>query len=165
MMRFFLVTAPPILTMDVKLGNLCNPKEPYDFIYNDLHEYLGKLCETYSYSGTRYNDEIYFYMSRGILNPNILETIPNQQILQSVMIAPSIILSEAWKSDQFKLFYTTIFNNLFEDTPEEKRVLDEQTQSEQHGPLSHLPECYGYTQERWRDGRYHYRWNITSQEI
>lgn len=31
--------------------------------------------------GTRYNDEIYFYMSRGILNPHILEVIPNQQVL------------------------------------------------------------------------------------
>jgi hypothetical protein len=42
--------------------------------------------------GTRYNDEIFFYMSRGILNPNILETIPNHQVLQPVMIAPSNVL-------------------------------------------------------------------------
>lgn len=33
--------------------------------------------ETHSILGTRYNNEIYFYMSRGILNPNIMETIPN----------------------------------------------------------------------------------------
>ena len=73
--------------------------------------------------GTRYNNEIYFYMSRGILNPNIMETIPNQQVLQSVMLAPSIILTEAWESPEFKSFYTSIFNNLFEDTDEERKLL------------------------------------------
>ena len=80
-------------------------------------------------SGTRYNDEVYFYMSRGILNPNILETIPNQQVLQSVMIAPSNVLKEAWESPEFKGFYTKIFNNLFEDSQEERRVLEEETKT------------------------------------
>jgi hypothetical protein len=42
MMRFFLIKAPPILTLDIKLGNLCNPKSPYDFEYNDLLEFMGK---------------------------------------------------------------------------------------------------------------------------
>jgi hypothetical protein len=37
-----------------------------------------KFQPTFLPLGTRYNDEIYFYMSRGILNPNILETIPNE---------------------------------------------------------------------------------------
>ena len=42
-LRFFLVTAPPVLTMDVKLGNLCNPKgDITDFVYEDLQDYLGK---------------------------------------------------------------------------------------------------------------------------
>jgi hypothetical protein len=59
-------------------------------------------------------------MSRGILNPNILETIPNVQVLQSVMLSPSAILSEAWETEEFKNFDTSIFNNLFEDTPEEQ---------------------------------------------
>lgn len=57
--------------METKLGNLTNPSDPFDFKFDDLNEFLG----------TRYNDEIYFYMSRGILNPNILETIPNMQVL------------------------------------------------------------------------------------
>lgn len=81
-LRFLLVQAPPILTMDTKLGNLTNPSNPFDFKFNDLNEYLGKIIENFIMSlGTRYNDEIYFYMSRGILNPNILETIPNDQVL------------------------------------------------------------------------------------
>jgi hypothetical protein len=107
--------------MDVKLGNLCNPKgDISDFVYDDLKDYLGKLAAFLMCLGTRYNDEVYFYMSRGILNPNILETIPNHQVLQSVMIAPSNVLKEAWESPEFKQFYTKIFNNLFEDTLEEK---------------------------------------------
>jgi hypothetical protein len=68
-------------------------------------------------------------MSRGILNPNILETIPNHQVLQSVMIAPSNVLKEAWDSAEFKQFYTKIFNNLFEDTQEERMVLEEETKT------------------------------------
>lgn len=43
------------------------------------------------------------------------------------MIAPSNVLKEAWESPEFKMFYTKIFNNLFEDTLEEKKVLEEET--------------------------------------
>ena len=44
MMRFFLVEAPPVLTLEIRLGNLCNAQEPYDFKFNDLNEILGKCC-------------------------------------------------------------------------------------------------------------------------
>ena len=43
MMRFFLVEAPPVLTLEIRLGNLCNLQEPYDFKFNDLNEILGKF--------------------------------------------------------------------------------------------------------------------------
>lgn len=122
--------------------------------------------------GTRYNNEIYFYMSRGILNPNIMETIPNQQVLQSVMLAPSIILTEAWESQEFKSFYTSIFNNLFEDTADERKLLNGQTAlsatstpDQPPPPLIHLTECFGYRSENWSAEKYHYRWNITENEI
>lgn len=39
------------------------------------------------------------------------------------MLAPSIILSEAWESPEFKNFYINIFNNLFEDNDEEQKLL------------------------------------------
>lgn len=39
------------------------------------------------------------------------------------MLAPSMVLSEAWDSPEFKAFYTSIFNNLFEDTDEERKLL------------------------------------------
>jgi hypothetical protein len=175
MMRFFLVKAPPILTLDIKLGNLCNPEHTDDFLYNDLIEFMGKQSSLSKILGARYNNEIYFYMSRGILNPNIMETIPNEQVLQSVMLAPSIILTEAWESQEFKSFYTSIFNNLFEDTAEEKKSLEIQTtvpiqHSSTHSgsdiaPLSHLPECFGYGPEKWNAEKYHYRWNITREEV
>jgi hypothetical protein len=54
------------------------------------------------------------------------------------MLAPSAILSEAWETEEFKNFYTSIFNNLFEDTPEEKQILSEISTSE-HSQLKHLP--------------------------
>jgi len=54
------------------------------------------------------------------------------------MLAPSIILGEAWKSQEFKNFYTSIFNNLFEDTPEERKILREEG-SVEHSALKHLP--------------------------
>jgi len=43
------------------------------------------------------------------------------------MLAPSMILTEAWESLEFKSFYTSIFNNLFEDTEEERKLLAEET--------------------------------------
>jgi hypothetical protein len=123
------------------------------------------INKNFKFIGARYNDEIYFYMSRGILNPNILETIPNEQVLQSVMVAPSIILCEAWNSQEFKNFYTSIFNNLFEDTPEERKILLEEG-SVEHAALKHLPHSFGYDEKKWESGnRYHYRWNITEEEI
>lgn len=42
-LRFFLVQAPPVLTMETKLGNLTNPTDPFDFKFNDLSEFLGKI--------------------------------------------------------------------------------------------------------------------------
>ena len=36
MMRFFLVKAPPVLTLELKLGNLCNPGSRDDFLYSDF---------------------------------------------------------------------------------------------------------------------------------
>ena len=42
MMRFFLVKAPPVLTLEIKLANLCNPEQPEDFLYSDLIEFMGK---------------------------------------------------------------------------------------------------------------------------
>lgn len=104
-------------------------------------------------------------MSRGILNPNILETIPNVQVLQSVMLAPSAILSEAWETEEFKNFYTSIFNNLFEDTPEERQILAEIATTE-NSQLKHLPQYFAYNESKWEScKRYHYRWNITEEEI
>ena len=44
-LRFFLVQAPPVLTMETKLGNLTNPSDPFDFKFNDLNEFLGKFRE------------------------------------------------------------------------------------------------------------------------
>jgi hypothetical protein len=86
------------------------------------------------------------------------------------MIAPSNVLQEAWDSSEFKLFYTKIFNNLFEDTEEEKKILEAETKTasgeeSKNGSLIHLPMLFGYSQEKWSEGRYHYRWNITKEEI
>lgn len=61
-------------------------------------------------------------MSRGLIDPSILEAIPNQQALQQILIAPSIMLQDAWLGGQeFKTFYQSIFNNLHEDTEEERK--------------------------------------------
>ena len=43
-----MVKAPPVLTMDLKLGNLCNPKgSEEDFVYNDLNEFIGKESKAF----------------------------------------------------------------------------------------------------------------------
>jgi hypothetical protein len=42
-------------------------------------------------------------------------------------MTPSILISEAWSSPDFKSFYISIFQNLFENTKEEKMLLSQQT--------------------------------------
>ena len=124
--------APPVFGSNLKLINLFNQENPEDFVYNGFDRMMGmQIFSLPSCLGVRYNNEIYFYMSRGILNPNILESIPNQQVLQSIMIAPSILLSEAWESKEFKDFYLSIFHNLpcfyvanlFEDSDDQRKLL------------------------------------------
>jgi hypothetical protein len=91
------------------------------------------------------------------------------------MLAPSIILSEAWESPEFKNFYINIFNNLFEDNDDELNLLRAQTStipsagssSSHHTtpPLSHLPECFTYTPDKWQLSKYHYRWNVSRKDL
>jgi Temperature dependent protein affecting M2 dsRNA replication len=55
--------------------------------------------------GPRFNDEVYFYMSRGLIEPSILESIINQQILPAILLAPNLSFVEAWESSEFKSYY------------------------------------------------------------
>lgn len=72
----------------------------------------------------RFNDDIYFYLSRGLIDPNILEAISNGSILGSIVIAPGMILKEIWDSDEFKSLFHEIFNNLHEDTKKERQFFE-----------------------------------------
>ena len=74
--------------------------------------------------GMRFNDEIYFYLSRGLIDPSLLETIPNQQVLTNIIMAPSMILRDAWEGGpEYRSFYQQVFNNLHEDTDNERKFL------------------------------------------
>lgn len=132
-LRSFLINAPPILTSDLKLGNL-RRNNHNDFVYSDYDQYMGKyylfslhlhtitklpnsrVINNHILIGLRFNDEIYFYMSRGLIDPTILESLPNQQALPAIIVGPSMILKEAWESQEYKDFYHQVFNNLHEDT-------------------------------------------------
>jgi hypothetical protein len=70
-LRSFLIKSPPILTLDLELGNL-RMNDHNNFIYSDFDEFIGKYTNFGDVSiilGARFNDEIYYYMSRGLLSP------------------------------------------------------------------------------------------------
>lgn len=92
------------------------------------------------------------------MNPNILEAITNQQVLQTVMLTPSLLLAEAWKASEFKDFYVQIFRNLFEHNPQQLKAL-----SEQSAWARHVVEQFGFSAERAQ--HYHYLWEITEREV
>ena len=73
-------------------------------------------------------------MSQGLIDPTILEVAANQRVLPSVLIAPSLVLKEAWESQHFKNFYSLILNNLLES-------------QEDLGHLTQKPELKAFLQQ------------------
>ena len=63
-------------------------------------------------------------MSRGLIDPKILETISNCSITGQILVAPSMTLKDIWESDDFKNFFHEIFNNLHESSDSEKTFLE-----------------------------------------
>jgi len=164
MLRFFLIKSPPVFTLDLKLGNLCNPADPDDFLYSDLNEFMGKnMLTNMLFLGTRYSDEAYFFLSRGLLNPLILELIPNGQALQTPMLTPSSLMAEAWQKQEYKQFQISILGNLFEQSEDEHKQLSALTNDK--NILSHLKQYYGFTDKQWTSDKYHYLWNISQNEV
>ena len=46
--------------------------------------------------GLCFNNEIYFQMCKGMIQPDILEMLSNQNILSSAIIAPSMYIKQIW---------------------------------------------------------------------
>lgn len=65
--------------------------------------------------GLSFNNEIYFQMARGLIHPDLLEFISNQQIFGSCILAPSMYIKKIWDSDvDYKVYKDQIFTNLHE---------------------------------------------------
>ena len=58
-------------------------------------------------------------MSRGLIDPHILETISNNQIINTIVMAPGMIIKDIWDSQDFKTLFHEAFNNLHENFKEE----------------------------------------------
>ncbi|CDW83047.1 UNKNOWN [Stylonychia lemnae] len=156
-LRSFLIDAPPILNMQLELVNL-RRNSKNDFIFSDFQVYMGNIsCQIIINIGPRFNDEIYYYMSRGLIEPSILETIINKQILPTILLAPNLSFVEAWESNDFKGFYQQIFQNLQEDSEEEKKFLNDDRQS----MLRQFYDSFKYVKEE----RYHFKWNLQEADI
>jgi len=46
--------------------------------------------------GLCFNNEIYFQMCKGMIHPDILEMLSNQNILSSAIVAPSMYIKQIW---------------------------------------------------------------------
>lgn len=55
--------------------------------------------------GLSFNNELYFWQARGLIHPDVLEWVSNQDVLGSVIIAPSMYIKHIWDNDPDYKFY------------------------------------------------------------
>ena len=51
-------------------------------------------------TGFSFNNELYYHMSKGLLNPDLLEWVSNQTIFGNTIIAPSMQIKAIWEQDE-----------------------------------------------------------------
>ena len=92
----------PILNTDGKLDCL-EDKDKNKFQGTSFKDVMG-LC---------FNHEIYFQMCKGLIYPDILEMISNQNVLTNCLVAPSMYIKYIWEQDSdYKFYFQQIFSNL-----------------------------------------------------
>ena len=66
--------------------------------------------------GLRFNDQVYYCMSQGLLDPQMLEQIQNKNTLDEVMLSPSYLIKEIWEIPDFNFshFLGLSLSNLLE---------------------------------------------------
>lgn len=77
-MKMCLLEFPPLLTLNGELANKRRNNQP-DFVYSNLDEIVGK----------RFKNQVYFYLSKGLVCPSFLESLSNQELLTDALVAPS----------------------------------------------------------------------------
>jgi len=103
-MKMTLLEFPPLLTKNGELANKRRDNTP-DFIYSNLDEVVGK----------RFKNQVYRYLSKGLVSPDFLESLSNQELLTDSLVAPSNLNKAVWDSEEYKhLFKITVHNFLKE---------------------------------------------------
>jgi hypothetical protein len=100
-LRKVFVEQPAILAKDLTLKSLRQPDN------------LNSASKIY---GLRFNDQVYYCMAQGILDPKMLEQIQNKNVLDEVMLSPSYLIKEVWEIPDFNFshFLGLALSNLLE---------------------------------------------------
>lgn len=104
----------------------------------------------------RFNDDVYFYMSKGLIDPDILEIISNNQVINSILLAPGTLIKQIWESNEFKTLYSEIFSNMHEDSEKEQKYL-----VDTENKLTHFYNLFNFKKHK----HYHMKWNLSQKEI
>lgn len=74
--------------------------------------------------GLCFNNDIYNHLSKGLIHPDILEMVSNQNVLAgSVIVAPSMYIKYIWDQDQdYKYYYNQIFSGLHDTILKEESI-------------------------------------------
>ena len=137
--------APPILGKDLKLKALKAPDQ---------------LNATLSIYGLRFNDQVYYCMAQGLLDPKMLEQIQNRHVLDEVMLSPSYLIKEVWEIQNcnFSHFLGLSLSNLLELEGKEKEAMNTSLQEFINKTLK--PKSVDYLKRNSRSD-----WHITDQNI
>lgn len=119
-MKLCLLEIPPVLTRQGQLANKNRDNKP-DFIYNDLDDIVGR----------RFKNDVYQFMSRGLVSPAFLELISNQELMTESLVAPSNLNKSLWESADFKKLIGASYSNFM-------RGEDFQNGNEKLGATQHM---------------------------
>ena len=65
--------------------------------------------------GLLFSDDVYYCMSQGLINPQLLELVSaKNQTVQDIVLAPSFFIKEAWEIDDYRHFLGVAIANLLE---------------------------------------------------
>lgn len=81
-LRHVLLDAAPILDKDRRMTTLNKSKNKSIFNTHII--------------GSKFNDDVYWSLSQGLLDVRMLELIQNKETFDDIVIAPSYLIKEAW---------------------------------------------------------------------
>lgn len=107
-MKMCLVEFPPLLTKHGELANKRRDNKP-EFVYSNLDDVVGK----------RFKNQVYRYLAKGLVTPNFLESLANQELITEPLVAPSNLNKAVWDQADFRELFGLSVRNFLKERDQE----------------------------------------------